>query len=289
MEQAMIGPLLKYPGAKWRLSSWLQRFTPRCMRVVDAYCGSGAFALTLEYRPDHLILNDRDQYLNLLFRCLREKRDDLITAVTFTPWSRAEYLEVSGPAGTIIETGDLVEDARRILITTWQAHGTTICTRNGWRHKGHKRIGRQLSDTYEQWQQLPARLAIAAALLSDAEIECLPALTVIGRYATANTLIYADPPYVRKTNHGTRKKLYRHEMADRDHTELLDALEAHPGPVMLSGYQNAIYDARLTRWQRVETKTQAEKGNTRIECLWLNDACTALLDNRPSHEQEVLF
>ena len=225
----------------------------------------------------------------LLLRGLGEDRDDLIAAVTFTPWSRAEYLEVSGAAGSIIETGDLVEDARRILITTWQAHGTTICTRNGWRHKGTKRIGRQLSDTYEQWQQLPARLAIAAQLLSDCEIECLPALTVIGRYATANTLIYCDPPYVRDTVHGHRKKLYRHEMTDADHHALIDSLEAHPGPVMLSGYGNAIYTARLTRWHRVETKTQAEKGNTRIECLWLNDACTALLDNRPTHEQEVLF
>lgn len=276
-------PLLKYPGAKWRLSSWLQRFTPRCMRVVDAYCGSGAFALTLDYRPDHLVLNDQDQYINLLFRCLRERRDDLIAAITFTPWSRAEYLEVTGPAGTIKETGDLVEDARRFLIATWQAHGTTICTRNGWRHKGHKRIGRQLSDTYEQWQKLPARLAVAAAILSDAEIECLPALTVIGRYATENTLIYADPPYVRETSHGKRKKLYRHEMTDVDHEALLDTLEAHPGPVMLSGYHNAIYDARLSRWRRVEIETQAEKGNTRTECLWLNANCADRL-NIPQQE-----
>lgn len=282
-----VEPLLKFPGAKWRLSSWLQRFTPRCMRVLDAYCGSGAFALTLEYRPDHLILNDRDQYLNLLFRCLRERRDDLITAITFTPWSRAEYLEVTGPAGSIIETGDLVEDARRILIATWQAHGTTICTRNGWRHKGHMRIGRQLSDTYEQWQELPARLGVAAALLTDAEIECLPALTVIGRYATANTLIYADPPYVRQTAYGKRKKLYRHEMTDADHEALLDALEAHPGPVMLSGYHNAIYDARLTWWRCIEIEAQAEKGNSRTECLWLNQETIARLGMGPLFDQEI--
>lgn len=280
-----VEPLLKYPGAKWRLSSWLARYTPRCMRVVDAYCGSGAFALTLAYRPDHLVLNDQDQYINLLFRCLRERRDELITAITFTPWSRAEYLNVTGPAGSILETGDLVEDARRILIATWQAHGTTICTRNGWRHKGYQRIGRQMSDTYEQWQNLPARLAVAAQILTDAEIECLPALTVIGRYATPNTLIYADPPYVRETNHGRRKKLYRHEMDDADHHALLDALEAHPGPVMLSGYRNAIYDDRLLNWRRVETETQAEKGNTRTECLWLNEACCERL-NIP--DQEVM-
>lgn len=278
-------PILKYPGAKWRLASWLQAYTPRAMRVVDAYCGSGAFALTLAYRPDHLILNDQDQYINLLFRALRERRDDLIAAVAFTPWSRAEYRSVSGPAGAIVETGDLVEDARRVLITTWQAHGTTICTRNGWRHKGHTRIGRQLSDTYEPWQQLPERLRIAWSVLADAEIECLPALTVIGRYPTENTLIYADPPYVRETTHGHRKRLYRHEMTDADHHDLIDALEAHPGPVMLSGYRNAIYDDRLTRWHRVETETQAEKGNTRVECLWLN---AAAVDRLAIPQQEAM-
>jgi hypothetical protein len=55
--------------------------------------------------------------------------------------------------------------------------GTTLCTRNGWRHKGHMRIGRQLSDTYEQWQKLPTRLGVAAALLSGvalASTACTP-------------------------------------------------------------------------------------------------------------------
>jgi DNA adenine methylase len=270
-----IDPILKYPGAKWRLAEWLQSYTPRAMRVLDAYCGSGAFALNLSYRPRHLVINDQDGYINLLFRALRERRQELITAVSFTPWSRAEYLAVTGPAGSLIETGDLVEDARRFLVATWQAHGTTVCTRNGWRHKGVGPTARKIGATYEVWQKLPERLAIAAAILADAEIECLPALALIERYATKETLIYADPPYVRETNHGKRKRLYRHEMTDGDHMALCAALDTHPGPVMLSGYQNAIYERQLGHWQRVEIETQAEKGNTRIECLWLNDAAAA--------------
>jgi DNA adenine methylase len=290
MEEGMSAePILKWPGAKWRLSSWLHRFTPRGMlRVVDVYCGSAAFALTLVERPRHLVINDQDRYVNLLFRALRERREDLITAVTFTPWSRAEYLEVTGPAGRILETGDLVEDARRFLIASWQAHGTTVCTRNGWRHRGVGRVGRQLSDTYSQWQQLPARLALAAECLLDAEIECLPALTIIGRYATPETLLYCDPPYVRQTSEGYRKRLYRHEMTDDDHVALLDALQAHPGPVMLSGYHNAIYDDRLrdAHWRCAETRTQAEKGNTRLECLWLNPDCVARMGYGPLFEEQ---
>jgi DNA adenine methylase len=268
-------PILKYPGAKWRLAPWLHAHAPRCLRVVEPYCGSAAFALTLPYRPEHLVLNDQDQYINLLFRCLRERAEELIRAVTLTPWSRAEYMTVTGPSGTLIETGEMVEDSRRFLVATWQAHGTTICTRNGWRHKGHKRTGRQLGGTYEVWQSLPERLAAVVAVLKDAEIECRPASEIIQRYATPDTLIYADPPYVRHTAEGHRKRLYRHEMTDAEHIELLDVLSVHPGPVLLSGYRNDLYTARLTHWHSVERRAAAEKGNSRTEVLWLNEHAAA--------------
>lgn len=283
----MSTAILKYPGAKWRLASWLHSFATRSVRVVEAYCGSAAFSLTLPYRPAHLVLNDQDAYIPALFRTLRDQPAELLRAVALTPWSRAEYLAVTGPAGHIIATGDPVEDARRYLVATWQAHGTTICTRNGWRHKGrgqNRRVG-QISDTYEVWQALPARLAAVVERLKDAEIECLPALTVIGRYNTADTLIYADPPYVRTHNQGERKRLYRHEMDDAGHAALLDALEAHPGPVLLSGYDNPLYSARLASWRRVERETQAEKGNSRIESLWLNPTAVERLGFGPMFDE----
>lgn len=37
-------PILKYPGAKWRVASWRHQYTPRCDRVVDVYGGSSAEA-----------------------------------------------------------------------------------------------------------------------------------------------------------------------------------------------------------------------------------------------------
>lgn len=58
-------------------------------------------------------------------------------------------------------------------------------------------------------------------------------------------------------------------------------LEHWLGPVVLSGYHNALYDTRLASWACVETVAQAEKGNTRTECLWLNEAATANRQLRP--------
>lgn len=284
----MSESIVKYPGAKWRIAHWLHRYVPQTPRVVDLYGGSGAFCLTLQYTPKHLIYNDLCDELRNLFAVLRDPttRVRLIEAVRFTLWSRAEYLSVVGSNGRTVLTGESVEDARRYLIATWQACKTNTSTRNGWRNMGAKNKGMD-SSTWSVWRQLPERLAIAAECLQQAEIEGLPALTLIGRYCTEETLLYADPPYVRTTVHGTRRKLYRHEMTIADHEALLVALEAHPGPVLLSGYDNPLY-ARVLSPMRKHTLNARTEGNVpRTECLWLNPVCVERLGYGPLFSNQV--
>jgi DNA adenine methylase len=59
-------------------------------------------------------------------------------------------------------------------------------------------------------------------------------------------------------------------MTHQDHEELLDALDAHPGPVVLSGYQNDLYSQRLRHWKTKTHNGRAEYGKIREEVLWLN-------------------
>ena len=107
----------------------------------------------------------------------------------------------------------------------------------------------------------------AAERLKGVQIENLPALEVLKRYDTPDVFVYADPPYL----HGTRKNyLYKHEMSDRDHEELLDALTSHPGQVMISGYDNELYNRYLKGWRKVQKNTLAENGLKRTETLWMN-------------------
>lgn len=276
-------PLLKYPGAKWRLASWLQRYAPRLPRVVEPYCGSAAFSLSLPWEPRQLVLNDMARDIPALFEVIRTHEAALCRAVALTPWSRAEYEAVTNRDATIVRTGDPVEDARRFLVLTWQQHGTKLSRRGGWRHKGaHGR-----ASTYDLWQQLPDRLAAVADRLRAAEIECLPALTVIGTYATPDTLLYVDPPYLLTTRTGG--KMYQHEMTTADHIELLNALDAHPGAVLLSGYDSTLYCDRLPHWHRVTIDSRAEKGQNRTECLWLNPACVDALAPQTAAYQETLL
>ena len=67
-------------------------------------------------------------------------------------------------------------------------------------------------------------------------------------------------------------KIYAYECDDSYHVRLLDALEAHRGAVVLSGYDHPLYNERLTHWRRVEKKTYAERGAIRNEVLWIKDA-----------------
>ena len=88
------------------------------------------------------------------------------------------------------------------------------------------------------WRQLPERIAAVAERLKDAQIEQSPAVDVIRRFRHPDVLIYADPPYMLHTRKG---KQYIVEMAEEaQHIELLDALKEHPGPVILSGYDNVV-------------------------------------------------
>jgi DNA adenine methylase len=277
--------VLKIPGAKAALMPWIAPHIPGgCRRVVDLFTGTAAFALGLPYRPEHLVINDLHEDVVGFYQVLREQPEALARLVSLTPWARVEYLRVVGPRGVLVRTGRPVEDARRFLVATWQAQGALQGQRSGWRHKGRTVYG--AADTVETWLQLPARLLAVAEALRGAEIECRPALDLIRRYTTPETLLYADPPYVRqRTVNGRRRSLYRHEMTDDDHAALLEALKAHPGPVLLSGYRSELYDAALPHWRRVDRETKAQGGRARVESLWLNPICEGRLGYGPLFDQ----
>jgi DNA adenine methylase len=61
-----------------------------------------------------------------------------------------------------------------------------------------------------------------------------------------------------------------YEMTIEDHIELLEVLDAHPGPVILSGYAHPVYDDRLKHWCRETMDVEAEAGAKRQEVLWIN-------------------
>lgn len=264
-----IKPILKYPGAKWSIADWVVSYFPTHRQYCEPFFGSGAVFFN-KASAQHEVINDLSGDVVNLFRVIRERGEELAALIEMTPWARAEYDLSNDPAN------DPLERARRFVVRVWQAHGGSLGNKTGWANGGFRDSA---PVRCPRWQQVPARILAVVGRLRMAEIECRPALDVIARANAIDALIYADPPYPMSTRIHTTH--YQHEMTDDDHAALLDALDAHPGPVVLSGYHCPLYDDRLRHWQTREKRVRAEKGNSRVEVLWLNQVCIDRLGYGP--------
>lgn len=255
--------IIKYPGSKWRIADWIVSLMPEHKSYLEPFFGSGAVFFS---KPRSRIetVNDLDGEIVNLFRVVRDMPDDLERAVALTPYSREEYEQ----AWEHLKTGDVsdpVELARLTLVRYWQTHGSCSVYKAGWKND---RAGREYAYAVRYWNKLPEWIAAAVERLKEAQIEQAPAVELIQRFHHPDVLIYADPPYVLSTR---KQRQYNVEMADdAQHEELLEALLAHPGPVILSGYESDLYNDTLRGWVKVHKNAQAENGAPRTETLWLN-------------------
>lgn len=256
-------PVLKYPGSKWRMADWIISLMPPHKSYLEPFFGSGA--VFFNKKPSRIeTINDLDGEIVNLFRCVREWPEELACAVALTPYSREEYER----AWSRFKAGGKacgIEDARLTLVRYWQSHGSTSVYKGGWKND---RAGREYAYDVRYWRNLPGWVLDAAERLKDAQIEQTQAVELIRRFKHPDVLIYADPPYVVSTRKG---KQYVVDMVeDRQHIELLEALKEHPGPVILSGYENELYEKHLQGWVKLHKKAMAEGGAARTETVWLN-------------------
>ena len=248
---------LRYPGSKWSIATEIVSHFGSHYHYVEPYFGSGAVFFTKDPSP-HELINDTNHVLVNFFKVLRDRTEDLCWALENTPWARDEYTISDEPSS------DDLESARRFVVRIWQAHASDLAKKTGWKNRGVKQRARGMS---VRWQRVPAEVSQLAWRLADAEIENRPALEVVRRFAAADCLIYADPPYLPSTR---TQKMYAHEMTEAEHVRMLEALVAHPGPVVLSGYTNDLYVEHLVGWKVVQVKPpKVEKGAARTEVLWV--------------------
>ena len=256
MERKMKA-VLKYPGAKNRLAPWICNYVPLHRNYVEPFFGSGAVVFNKE--PAYLeIINDIDGDIVNYFRIIRERGDELIKKIRLTPYSREEY----NAQYLSCETNEL-ERARRFAIKCWMGFGCGNRYKNGYR----RGIGETSPNPAKAWNELPNTILKATERLKNAQIESVDAIKLISEMKGNSTFIYCDPPYLMETR---KRYLYNYEMDDIEHEKLLDVVTKSDCKIMISGYDNDLYNEILYKWNKVQKRTCAECGVTRIETLWMN-------------------
>lgn len=251
--------LMKYPGSKWSLADWIISLMPPHHSYLEPFAGSLAVLLNKPRSPIETV-NDLDGNVVNLFKWIRDDPERLAHAVYWTPYARQVYDEAyqATPA-------DSLQQAVRFYVRLNQGQGyRTNGGRVGWKNDVQ---GREKAYAVIDWCNLPDKIIQAAERLRGVQIECQPAVELIKRFNSPKVLVYADPPYVLSTRHGKR---YRCEMDDEAHVELAETLKAHPGPVILSGYDNEIYNSMLQGWHKISRTVRGQNAKERIEVLWLN-------------------
>ncbi len=254
-------------GGKFSHLDFLLPLIPHdATHFCDVFGGSAAVLLNLEpYRVE--TYNDLDSELVNFFETLRNQGTRLIKAIGLTPFSREELVRACIPEKGLSK----LERARRFYIRARQTRtGLAQTSSEGrWAHCVlTSRAG--MSGAVSRWLGSVEGLSEIAQRLQRVQIENAPAIEVIQRYDTENTVFYIDPPYV----HSARgdSAAYGNEMSDEDHENLANVLNAARGRVVLSGYRTGLYDRLYKNWQRVDATERNchSVRKPRQESAWLN-------------------
>lgn len=252
-----MNTLLKYPGGKWRIAEWIISHFPPHKVYCEPFFGSGAVFFSKS--PNYIeTINDIDGNVVNLFRVCREHPEELSKALSLTPWAREEYISCHD-----MKCDDLVEWARRTIVRYHQSFGTSNSSKNSWRNVQTYGGPRCAS----MWNYLPEAVQNACSRLKEAQIENIDAIELMKRYNDENTLLYLDPPYPESIR---KKNLYKHEMTDEQHEELLNVILKSKSKVIISSYDNDLYNERLAGWYTAVRPTIAQMGLHRIEKIYMN-------------------
>lgn len=258
--------VFRYPGSKWSISEWIISHFPEGyekMVYLEPFLGSGA--VFFNKRPSAVeTINDLDSDVVNLFQILRERPEDLKRVLELTPYSREEHDKSFEPCE------DPLEKARRFMVKTTQSIGAKLGHgKCGWRNHKQMKIG----GTACKWAGITETINEAAFRLRGSatnlvQIEKMDALLLIKRYNTPDALIYIDPPYVRSSRKSGA--LYSHEMTDEDQKRLLEIIVSSKAKIIISGYDNAMYNEILKGWKTDTTMSQTTSTEMAYEKIWMN-------------------
>ena len=263
----MVSSPVVYPGGKASIARWICEDMPQHKIWVDL-CGGGA-SVTL-YKPESEVEIYNDPGMVALFFAVLRTSDAgpvLLEKLRLTPMSEDEfqYCRVRW-----MYEENVIEQLRMWYVQILQ------CFTHEERGTGWIGMGKEVSQGRgyrNHIDQIPDFIERFRAV----QITNRHAKEIVKAYDSVNTLFYFDPPY-RDEKGGDVDVGYENKMTLKEHENMLDFLCTCKGQVMISGYNNPLYEQRIGHWEK---KTLVRKGmiknnaqdamgiiTDREECLW---------------------
>lgn len=266
-----MSAIIKYHGGKAYLARRIIDLFPPHDHYVEPFAG-GLSVLLAKPRRGAEVVNDLDGLVSNFWQVLRDRFDEFKRLCDATPVSEYDYaLAASTIEGHRIGAA---KDCDRLAWAFFVTARQSLAGRGDTFHPlSTSRLRRGMNEQASAWLSAVDGLAAVHERLRSVVVLNRPAVRVVKQYDTPDALIYCDPPYHPETR--AAADVYRCEMNDAGHRELLDALTASRAKIALSGYRCPLYDERLAGWRRVDfdlpNHAAGGKAKRRMtESVWLS-------------------
>lgn len=263
----MKSPIFWY-GGKYHMRKAIISLFPEHKLYIEGFGGAGH--VLFGKAPSEIeVYNDIDSELYNFFKVLRDKgkNKELLEKLRFTLYSREEFKKCKNSNDIKI---DEVEKARIFYVKVMQSFNGI---KGSWRYsRNDSKNG--MSSCVSSWLgHINNDISNVVDRFKTVQVENLDILELIKKYDTEESLFYLDPPYILQTRAANSKNVYKYEMSDKQHENLVEFLLNIKGKVILSGYENSIYKTlEQNKWNKIflgEYKKSSSK-NKGKEFIWLN-------------------
>jgi DNA adenine methylase len=268
-------PKIISPIKGFGYKSYLQKRIISCMEIkpilADIFCGGGN--IFLNYPAVTRYAFDIDPEIINIWVAIRDRPLDLQSYLKEFIYAESTFKFALDSLYLIRNNlsydGDIYQAVLSLIINRMSrgADGKFF----GW----SDRLRRGKPEYISAWETMIDSIPYISKLIQGCIFDCIDWRAGIAKYDLAtnkDVVFYIDPPYLSDTR--VAKKVYKYEMNEEDHINLLDYLTIGwlSGTTYLSGYNSLLYRQALGeptwKWQYKSSACQNKKKSIKTECLW---------------------
>jgi DNA adenine methylase len=223
---------LRYPGGKWRIASFIERFLKlnnlRLPAYIEPYAGGASLALSLLFRGrvSEIYLNDLDPAVFAFWYSVLRQNQDFVDLITHTPvtveeWKKQKAIYNSGAVADTLSLGFATFFLNRTN------HSGIL---NAGMIGGKDQSGEWKIDARYNQVELQRRIERIGRVEDRIHVSCQDAVDFLAGFEVPQTsLIYLDPPY-----YHAGRSLYLNAYKPADHAAVCECVRGLTSPWIVS-------------------------------------------------------